>query len=45
MASDDLAKMQEELNRLRGESRSLKERLKCEAESRKNWQAISKKKE
>jgi len=37
--------MQEELNRLRAESKSLKSRLKCEAESRKNWQEISRKKE
>ena len=38
-------KMQEELNRLRTESKSLKSRLKVEAESRKNWQEISRKKE
>lgn len=45
MASDDVLKMQDELNKLRAESKSLKERLKNETESRKNWQAISKKKE
>ena len=35
--SDDVLKMQEELNKLRTESKGLKERLKMEAESRKNW--------
>ena len=45
MASDDVIKMQEEINRLRSESKSMKSRLKCETDSRKNWQEIAKKKE
>ena len=37
--------MQEELNKLRAESKQLKSRLKQESDSRKNWQDISKKKD
>lgn len=45
MASEDVLKMQDEINRLRAESKSMKSRFKCETDSRKNWQEISKKKE
>lgn len=38
-------KMQEELKKLRNESRHLKQRLNKEIDSRKQWQEISKKKE
>ena len=41
----DVSKMQEELNKLRAESRGLKQRLKQETDAKKNWQDISKKRE
>ena len=37
--------MQEEINKLRAESKSLKMRLKQETEQKKNWMDISKKKD
>ena len=37
--------MQDDLIKLRAESKSLKQKLKYETESRKNWQEISRKKE
>ena len=45
MTSDEVQKMQEELHKLRGESKQLKSRLKNETETRKNWQDIAKKKD
>lgn len=45
LTSDEVQKMQEELNKLRNESRQLKQRLNKETESRKNWQEISRKKD
>jgi len=45
MTSEDIQKMQEDLTKLRAESKSLKQKLKYETESRKNWQEISRKKE
>ena len=45
LTSDEVQKMQEELNKLRLESRQLKQRLNKEVESRKNWQDISRKKD
>lgn len=45
MTTEEVMKMQEELNRLRTDSRQLKQRLNKEIEQRKNWQDISRKKD
>jgi Skp family chaperone for outer membrane proteins len=42
---DEIKQMQEELNKLRAESKSLKQRLKQETDAKKQWQEISRKRE
>ena len=43
--TDDVKQLQEELNKMRAESKAMKQRLKMETEARKTWQDMSRKKD